>query len=73
MLTKDHQDTLTGLSKTCPALSVLSHEIKNHIAASIMNLHLLEKAESESQASTYRARALQSLNDAIAQLRSVQL
>ena len=71
--TEEYKQSMKGLELVCPALKEFSHDVKNHIAAAITNLHLLEKAESPVQAEMYRARTMQSLDEAVKMFREVNL
>jgi hypothetical protein len=72
MLTEEHKQSLKGLSETCPAFDVFSHEILNDLGAALLAILSIENAESRVQEETLRARATQAISDAMRRFREVQ-
>lgn len=65
--------TMRCLAETCPAMGEFAHSVKNHLVVIIGNLFLIEKAESPTQAETYRARAKDAADKATQMFREVGL
>ena len=63
--------TLQAMNELTGAFKEFQHELINRIAGAMGLIELIEGAESQTQAETFRARAIKELQDAVTMIREI--